>query len=213
MHKVEQILTELVSLPSISSDNPDWDSSNLPVINRLAERLEALGFATSIQALPGEKANLIANIGHGDGGLVLSGHTDTVPYDSSLWSSDPFKLSARDGNLYGLGSTDMKGFFAVALAALEEIGRVELQRLQKPLTVLATADEESSMSGARALSDADPLRARFAVIGEPTGMIPVRMHKGIMMESISLSGQSGHSSNPALGRSALSMRCTALSPR
>jgi acetylornithine deacetylase len=75
--------------------------------------------------------------------------------------------------------------------------------LREPLILLATADEESSMSGARALVEQNRPRARHALIGEPTGLRPVRMHKGIMMEAIRLTGRSGHSSDPSLGNSAL----------
>jgi len=75
--------------------------------------------------------------------------------------------------------------------------------LQQPLIILATADEESSMEGARTLALQGRPRARAAVIGEPTGLRPIHMHKGIMMEGIRVQGQSGHSSNPALGRNAL----------
>ncbi len=209
--QIEEILSELVAIPSISSADAAWDQSNRAVIDRLAERFESLGFNIDIQEVTEKqpnsnaigKANLIANIGRGEGGLVLAGHTDTVPFDASYWQSDPFTLSNRDDRLHGLGSTDMKGFFAVVLTALEQLGTDKLRSLEHPLTIVATADEESSMSGARALSDADPLNARFAVVGEPTDMKPVRMHKGIMMESIELSGRSGHSSNPALGNSAM----------
>jgi acetylornithine deacetylase len=77
------------------------------------------------------------------------------------------------------------------------------QPLQQPLIILATADEESSMNGARALAEAGKPQGRYAVIGEPTGLRPVRMHKGIMMERLVLEGQSGHSSDPALGRNAM----------
>jgi acetylornithine deacetylase len=77
------------------------------------------------------------------------------------------------------------------------------QPLKHPLIILATADEESSMSGARALAESGKPKARYAVIGEPTELVPIRMHKGIMMEAIRVRGQAGHSSNPALGKSAL----------
>jgi len=76
-------------------------------------------------------------------------------------------------------------------------------QLKEPLILVATADEESSMAGARALTDAGRPQARYAIIGEPTGMRPVRMHKGILMESIHLRGRSGHSSDPSLGNNAL----------
>ena len=59
------------------------------------------------------------------------------------------------------------------------------------------------MAGARALLDAKKPQAQFAVIGEPTGLRPVRAHKGIFMEGVRVIGRSGHSSNPAYGNSAL----------
>ena len=59
------------------------------------------------------------------------------------------------------------------------------------------------MAGAKALVDAGKPTARYAVIGEPTGMQPIRMHKGIMMEAVRITGLAGHSSNPAYGHNAL----------
>ncbi len=194
-----EMLQQLVALPSVSSADPALDTSNRAVVERLANWLEDLGFSCTLQELADGKANLIATRGRGPNGLVLAGHTDTVPCDESRWQSDPFSLSERDQRVYGLGTTDMKGFFAVALEALQAFRDVEFQQ---PLILLATADEESSMSGARALSR-EQLNARYALIGEPTGLKPVHMHKGVMMESIALLGQSGHSSNPALGKNAL----------
>ena len=215
MPKLIQNLQDLIALPSISSSNPALDTSNRPVIDLLAERLADLGFAIEIQTVTdgcvngaettAAKYNLIATLGSGSGGLVLAGHTDTVPYDEGKWQSDPFTLSDRDNRFYGLGTTDMKGFFAVALEAIESFCQTlgDTNKLKQPLIVIATADEETSMAGAKALVAADTRQSRYAVIGEPTGLKPVRMHKGVMMESIALEGRSGHSSNPALGNSAL----------
>jgi len=195
-------LRQLVATPSVSSTDPKWDQGNRAVIDLLAQWLTDMGFTTQIMPVSqdGAKANLIATLGSGPGGLVLAGHSDTVPFDEGRWQSDPLGLSERDNRLYGLGSTDMKGFFPIALAAAGEFLDANLQQ---PLIILATADEESSMNGARALAAAGRPKARAAVIGEPTGLIPVRMHKGVMMESVQVRGQSGHSSNPALGNSAL----------
>ena len=200
--KLEELMQQLIALPSISCTNPALDQGNRNVINTLASWLEDLGFRTDIQPLntDGSKANLIATIGKGSNGLVLAGHTDTVPYDENRWNSDPFRLTEANGRLYGLGTADMKSFFALIIEAIREL---DLSSLQQPLIILATADEETSMSGARALNAGHLPGARFALIGEPTGLKPVRMHKGMMMEAIKLTGLSGHSSNPALGYSAL----------
>ena len=94
----------------------------------------------------------------------------------------------------------MKSFLALALEASRELAG---RRPERTLILLATADEETSMAGARALVEPELPRARHAIIGEPTGLRPVRMHKGILMESIRLQGHSGHSSDPSLGNSAL----------
>lgn len=191
---------QLLALPSVSCTQPALDQSNRPVVELLANWLGDLGFACELQEIAPGKFNLLASLGSGPGGLVLAGHTDTVPYDESLWKSDPLRLDERDGRWYGLGSCDMKGFFAIAIEALLPLLD---QPLRQPLLILATCDEESSMAGARALAEAGRPLARAAVIGEPTGLRPIRLHKGVMMERIDILGQSGHSSDPSLGHSAL----------
>ncbi len=195
-------LGQLVATASVSSTDASWDQGNRGVVDLLAQWLEDLGFHIEVQPLSpsGHKANLLATRGSGPGGLVLAGHTDTVPFDEGRWGSDPLALDERDNRLYGLGSTDMKGFFPLAIAAAERFRDLDLNQ---PLMILATADEESTMCGARSLAAAGYPKARAAIIGEPTSLVPVRMHKGIMMLGASITGRAGHSSNPALGNSAL----------
>ena len=195
-------LRALIGTPSVSSVSPEFDQSNRPVIDLLANWLAELGYQIDIMPLPNQpqKANLIATLGQGPGGLVLSGHTDTVPFDDTGWASDPFTLSERDGRLFGLGSADMKSFFALAIEAARQF---DANKLQAPLILLATADEESSMEGALSLVAADKPKAKYAIVGEPTGLKPIRAHKGIIMESIHITGHTGHSSDPRLGNSAL----------
>lgn len=197
-----EMIAALVAEPSVSSADPRFDQSNLGVIYLLADWLETLGFALCLQEVTPIKANLIATLGpiEAGGGLVLSGHTDTVPFDADQWSQDPFCLTERDGRLYGLGTADMKSFFALALAAIEQIDR---KRLRRPLIVLATADEESTMDGVRLLAKTGLPAGQSAVIGEPTGLKPIRMHKGVLMEMVEVLGHSGHASNPTLGANAL----------
>jgi acetylornithine deacetylase len=196
------MLTQLVGEPSVSSTSPDIDRSNLKVIERLANWLDDMGFSTELMPLPDApgKANMIATYGDGEGGLVLAGHTDTVPFDEAKWTSDPFRVTELDERYYGLGTCDMKGFFPVALSAVETFLD---KKLSAPITVVATSDEESSMAGGRYLMASGKPKADVAIIGEPTGLMPVYAHKGIAMMSIRLQGASGHSSNPDLGCNAL----------
>ncbi|WP_433768423.1 acetylornithine deacetylase [Pseudomonas putida] len=190
----------LIAAPSVSCTQASLDLSNRPVIDLLAAWLGDLGFTCDIQQVSPGKFNLLATFGSGPGGLVLAGHSDTVPFDGALWQTDPLKLTEVDGRWVGLGVCDMKSFFALAIEAVKPLLD---QPFKQPLLILATCDEESSMSGARALAQAGRPLGRAAVIGEPTGLRPIRMHKGIMMERIDILGQSGHSSDPRLGHSAL----------
>ena len=192
----------LVAAPSVSSIDPRHDQSNLPVADLLANWFADLGFA--VETLPvnssADKVNLVASLGTGPGGLVLSGHTDTVPYTESAWRQDPFRLTERDGRFYGLGTSDMKCFFPIVMQVLLSL---DLKKIRRPLILLATCDEESTMAGAKALVDANRGLGRYALIGEPTGLKPVIMHKGVMIETITLKGKAGHASNPSLGINAM----------
>jgi acetylornithine deacetylase len=196
------MLQTLIAAPSVSSINPQWDQSNRGVIEPLESWLSALGFRTEVLPVPGcpDKFNLVAGAGSGSEGLILAGHTDTVPFDEQLWNHSPLQLTEADNRFYGLGTADMKSFFALVLEAIRDL---DLTKLKQPLTILATADEESTMCGAQALADMGRRLGRHALIGEPTGLRPVRMHKGVTMETIRLHGRSGHSSNPAFGVNAL----------
>lgn len=202
-------LADLIAHRTISSGDPTLDCGNRPAAEQLADRLGHAGFDCRLTPLPGrdDKVNLLARLGDdsheaGDG-LVLAGHIDTVPYDAHGWHSDPFVLAERDEHLYGLGTCDMKGFLAIAAGVASEYAD---RQLAAPLSLLISSDEECGMDGARALLD-DPNRGaasgRYCVIGEPTGLVPIRRHKGILMETIEVRGASGHSSNPALGANAI----------
>lgn len=191
---------QLIARPSISSTQPSLDQSNEPVIDILSQWFSELGFHCERMTVAPGKVNLIASIGHGADGLVLSGHTDTVPCDEELWSHNPFELSENNDRWYGLGVIDMKGFFPLILEALEDF---DLRKVKQPLVIVATCDEESSMAGAQRLMELGRRLGRATIIGEPTDLKPIRAHKGIMMERLSILGQSGHSSDPSLGRNAL----------
>lgn len=199
---VLEMIRALVAMPSASSFDLAHDQGNRGVINLLASWLDELGCRIQVQEVEGtvDRANLIATLGSGEGGLVLSGHSDTVACEAERWRHDPYQVTEDNGKLYGLGIADMKAFFALAIEAMR---RVPAGKLRRPVILVATADEECAMAGVRALAKRGELRARHAIIGEPTNMLPVRMHKGMLMESIRVVGRSGHSSVPAHGASAL----------
>ncbi len=204
--KLLEMIEQLIALPSISSTQPEIDTSNLPVINLIANWLNDLGFQTEVITNLNDKnkASLVATLGTGDDGLVLAGHTDTVNFDQAGWHSDPFLATQKNEKLYGLGTADMKSFLAIAIEASKEFLNKELKQ---PITIIATADEESTMQGAKTLvetySSNNQKLGKYCIIGEPTDLTPIHQHKGVMMEAIKIHGQTGHSSNPELGNNAL----------
>lgn len=202
----EDCFAELIRLPSVSSIDPAHDQSNREVIDTLANYFDALGFDCEIMPISDnpEKCNLIAKRGDNfngeNSGLVLSGHTDTVPYDLNGWDTDPFTLTKKKDCFYGLGTADMKSFFPIIIETLERLSNTDFTA---PITIVATADEESTMSGARQIQKKNKVSGRYCIIGEPTGLKPIHSHKGIIIETIQIEGRSGHSSDPTLGNSAL----------
>lgn len=193
---------KIIAIPTISAFEASLDQTNRPLIDLLANYFSEVGFNISIHNVPEArgKYNLLAKMGSGEGGLLLAGHSDTVPFDENKWLQDPFMLKQHDGKLFGLGTCDMKGFFAFILEALQSI---PLQKLNKPLYILATADEETSMAGARFFSQQQLISPDMAIIGEPTELKPIAKHKGHMAHTINVDGKAGHSSDPGKGINAI----------
>jgi acetylornithine deacetylase len=151
----------------------------------------------------GTKTNLLATIGPAiEGGAVLSGHTDVVPVDGQAWTSDPWTTVERDGRLYGRGTCDMKGFLALALAAVPDLIAA---RPRKPVHLAFSYDEEIGCLGAPLLIDLitrELPKPAFVVVGEPTDMVAVNGHKGINYYNVTVNGHEAHSSQTHLGVSA-----------
>jgi acetylornithine deacetylase len=199
MNSSVSILRQLVSFDTTSRH------SNLPLIEWVADYLNTRGARVELVYNGNrDKANLLASIGpEREGGVVLSGHTDVVPVDGQEWTSDPFALVERDGRLYGRGSSDMKGFIASSLAALENWNDMKLLR---PLHFAFSYDEEIGCFGAHSLVDriAGSLpRPAFAIIGEPTDMRIGVAHNGVTGSHTSFRGVAAHASDPSRGVNAI----------
>ena len=179
--------------------------SNLALIEWVEAYLDGLGVASRrVSNAGGTKANLLAALGpDAAGGVVLSGHTDVVPVKGQAWTSDPFVLTERDGRLFGRGSSDMKGFLALALAAAPDILAAALP---KPIHLAFSYDEEIGCFGAPAMIELiarELPRPALVVVGEPTSMEVVSAHKGIGFWRVTVTGREAHSSRTDLGVSAV----------
>ena len=200
-------MTEPTALPPLSAAGLEWAQrlvrintvshhSNLPLIECIADHLRDLGVPVRLtRDDTGAKANLFATLGSGKpGGIILSGHTDTVPWDGQDWSTDPLGGVVRDGRLYSRGSADMKGFIGLVVARTRAFLDADLPHA---LHYAFSFDEEVGCFGVRHLiadlKDAG-LAPRMCIVGEPTSMVPAIAHKGVYRWRCCIKGRAAHSS-------------------
>ncbi|WP_031255753.1 acetylornithine deacetylase [Curvibacter lanceolatus] len=171
-------------------------NSNLELIHFVRDELQRLGVASRLTWNADKtKANLFATLGEGKpAGVILSGHTDTVPWDGQAWSLEPLSATVRDGRLYGRGSADMKAFIGIALAQAQHF-------LDSPapfaIHLALSFDEEVGCLGVKELiadlRDAH-IQPLACIVGEPTLMVPAIAHKGVYRYRCCVRGKEAHSS-------------------
>ncbi|MBB4192321.1 acetylornithine deacetylase [Rhizobium aethiopicum] len=194
-----EILERLVGFPSVVG------TPNGEIVGWIRHYLQSHGIvATEIAGPEGDRSNLFVTIGPRETpGYILSGHMDVVPAAEGGWSSDPFRLRAETGRLYGRGTTDMKGFLAVVLAAVPALAAA---RLRRPIHLAFSYDEEAGCRGVPHMIARLPelcARPLGVIIGEPSGMRAIRAHKGKAAARLTVRGRSGHSSRPDQGLNAI----------
>lgn len=195
----EAILADLVAIADLPG------VSNARMAGCIRAHLARLGVECTVLPGPeGDRVNLFASIGPRDvPGYVLSGHMDVVPAEGQVWASDPFRLRAEGGRLYGRGATDMKGYLACMIAMVPEFLAMDLRR---PIHLAFSYDEEIGCRGVghmiARLPDlcAPPLGC---IVGEPSDMVPVLSHKGKQAVELVIEGRAAHSSQPDLGVNAI----------
>ena len=194
-----EMITRLVGFDTTSR------YSNIQLIEFIKDYLESYQVPCNvIYNRDRTKANLHAVMGpENRSGVVLSGHTDVVPIDGQEWDSDPFKVTEKQGRLFGRGTADMKSFVAVALSAVPIIKKT---KLTVPIHFAFSYDEEVGCLGAPDLIthiiEHGPLPLAV-IVGEPTNMTVVSSHKGVYAYNTNVRGLEGHSSAPQKGVNAI----------
>ncbi|GJH21620.1 acetylornithine deacetylase [Caballeronia novacaledonica] len=193
------LLERLIGFATVSRD------SNLELIEFIRDYLAQHDVESELfYNAERTKANLFATIGPRDrGGIVLSGHTDVVPVDGQPWTVDAFRLTEKDGRLYGRGAADMKGFLASVLAAVPMLLRRELRL---PVHLAFSYDEEVGCLGVRPMLAQLAQRAHkpvLCLIGEPTSLKPVLGHKGKLAMRCQVKGAPCHSAYAPYGVNAI----------
>ena len=195
----EALLADLVGFPTVVG------TSNLAIMDHIRNYLGEYGISCRVLPGPeGDRANLFATIGDPSApGYILSGHVDVVPAGEPEWKADPFILRKDGEKLIGRGSCDMKGFVAAVLSAVPKLSSMPLKA---PIHIALSYDEEAGCKGVPHMLSRLPelcAPALGAIIGEPTGLVPVLAHKGKAAIRIAAHGVSGHSSRPDLGVNAI----------
>ena len=171
-------------------------NSNLQLIDLAQSHLAALGVKSRITYnAERTKANLFATLGEGKpAGVIVSGHTDTVPWDGQDWSVDPLSATLQNERLYGRGSADMKSFIAIALSNARRFLESD-----SPFAVhfAFSYEEEIGCFGVKELiadmRDAG-IKPLACIVGEPTSMVPAIAHKGVYRYKCCVRGKEAHSS-------------------
>ncbi|KFF60239.1 acetylornithine deacetylase [Cryobacterium sp. MLB-32] len=197
----DELLLLTASLVAAGGENPG--STEEATVAVLREACERYGFDVEVTEVAPGRQNLVATLGGGTGqGLMFLGHSDVVPAGEG-WTSDPFEPYARDGRLYGRGTTDMKGGLAAIVLAMAAI-RASGIRLGGPLQLVCTVDEEDRGLGVRAYVPT-ARRGVFAacVVAEPTDLQTVIACRGDSYLSLTVGGRAAHSGRPGDGRNAI----------
>lgn len=196
----EQSLDVLKDLVAIKSDN----DNELKVASYLKDLLAKYDIESEIKIIRGNRANLVAEIGHGKPVLGISGHMDVVAAGNlDDWNSDPYQLTEKDGQLYGRGATDMKSGLAALIITMIELHHQGLPQ-KGTIRLMATMGEEVGEEGSGyflkdgSMDDVDGL-----VIGEPSGYNIGYAEKGSMDIKFTSKGKASHSSMPEKGFNAI----------
>ena len=185
--KAEDLLRRLLLLKSAEHDDA------LPMAEFASDFLSDLGLKPGRH---GDTSKPAVFARHGDGGVVMSGHLDTVPLGDG-WTREQGEVV--DGTMYGRGAADMKGGCAAIMLAAERLIDDDI-----PFAICLTLDEEISMNGALAVAQAGLLRESPAVlVAEPTDFDIVVREKGLIQFSIRTGGKSAHAGMPFLGENAV----------
>ena len=200
--QLAKLAADLVAIPSVNPlEGPvGQDRGEKEIAHFVTSRLEEAGVACELRETILDRPSVLARVpGETEEAIWFDAHIDTV--SPAGMAFEPFAARIEGEKLYGRGAADNKGSLAGMMAALIAVakGGAEL-----PATVIftATADEEYRMLGVLGLLESG-LRARAAVVGEPTDLTVIIGHKGFARFKVTTAGKAVHSSRPENGVNAI----------
>jgi len=191
----QRVLERLARLIAFKSENPP--GREIEAIGYLADLFRGMGLQVEIDEFAPGRANVVARLDNGAGPtFAFNSHVDVVPAGGG-WTSDPFTLTSRDGQLYGRGACDAKGQVACMIEAIELLA-AERSRWSGTVLGVFVGDEEVASRGARAYVARSP-KIDFCVVGEPTSNAVAIAHKGSLRPLVRVKGVTAHSASPDKG--------------
>lgn len=195
--EIRDLLVELVGRPSPNPPGREEETARY-----LAETCRDLGLSAELHEVADGRPNVYARVGpeHGKG-LILLGHTDTVPAGDG-WTRPPFEGVVEDGRVIGRGSADMKAGIAASVAAMTALHRAGVP-LAAPVVLAAVVDEEESGLGVRGMLERGGIEAAGAIVPEPTELQTIIACRGNCYVDVEVRGRSAHAGSQHEGRNAI----------
>lgn len=130
--------------------------------------------------------------------LILCGHMDTVQPREG-WKTNQFKGMVKNGKIYGLGASDMKGSLAAMLTSLNGIQKT------KGLMLLFYIDEEYDFLGTKKFLEEyqNKIKPKLIISGDDGNLKIGRGCRGLIEIKFIVQGQTGHAAKPQSGKNAI----------
>ncbi len=198
-NEIVALLSDLVAIESVNPEYQGGQRGEVAVAEYVADFLRALNIEPAFQNVIGERANVLGTLrGAHDATLIFEAHMDTVTLEPM---PDALTPKIRDGKLYGRGACDDKASLAAMLYALKLLQEHAAGEHANVL-LAAVVDEEVACRGVYALVQSKP-NAQGAIVGEPTNLMPVNAHKGVVRFRIRTRGVAAHTAHLEQGNNAI----------
>ena len=207
--KLADWVSTLVRIPSVNplhAGPTSREPGEQAIAMALADWFESFGAAEVVlDEVVAERPNIYAFFaGRTDRVVVVDVHLDTVTVENMV--DPPFDGRIEDGYVWGRGALDTKASMGVMCTLLESWHRAGLRPEPTLLMVGTVGEEGGGLLGAarfRAWAEERAIEIDQMVVCEPTGLAPIHGHKGGVGMTITVIGESAHSSTPERGSNAI----------
>lgn len=198
------VVEELKTLIRMESTNPG--AYETEIISYIKQYCKSHRLKYELIGVEGRKNLIVYVAGKTDKIIVLNGHVDTKPVGVyKQWESNPLIPYEKDGYLYGLGASDMKGGLSSILSLLKMITENSLCPMYTLEFHFVVDEENNSRYGTNYLLEQDSFKNKnyeMVIVCEPTENNFVERSLGNRWVTINILGVKAHAGKYFLGKSA-----------